>query len=176
MAWLGTTPYLNRTGLLLSQFVEAGTPGEGVQEPALVTIISAGSHSPYLSVGKLRVDVASFLEIFRNLTNGRMVTLLTMAVCIEKIPEHHGRKFGTWEMLMRNNYRIMALNEIVLDASRKLHTATFNLFSWSMSAGCDHFADAVHMKAPIYSEFAKAIASAWFPWAIDVRTSPPEYS
>lgn len=103
------------------------------------------------------------METSHNLTNVCMVMLLTMAVSIEKIPEQYRRKFGTCEMLMRNNYRVLAMNEIIVETSHKLGMATVDLFSWSLSAGCDHCLDALHMARHVYSGFGRTVANKWFP-------------
>lgn len=66
-------------------------------------------------------------------------------------------------MLLRNNYRIFALNELIVCACDQMNVRVLDLFSWSLSVGCRHYGDAVHLDKTTYNEFAKTIAREWMP-------------
>lgn len=159
LAWLRYTPLINNTGRLLSEIVDAEAPGSDVYDTANLTLVSLGSHSAHIPVNALRSHVFDFVGKFHRLTQGRLAVALTTAVCIEKIPEKYTFTHGTWEMLQRNNYRVLALNRLAVEACSRLQTRIVDWFSWSLSAGCQHFVDAVHMDEILYDAFAHSIAN-----------------
>lgn len=160
-AWLDWTPHLNHTGAKLSDLHSAGNADFSVDQRALVTVLSLGSHSPQYSAESLRRAVPAFVERFVQLTSDKLAILLTTAVCIDKIPSHQLYTKGTWEYLLRNNYRIRELNEVILRTSARLHVPAVDLFSWSLSAGCKNYVDAVHMSSELHGAFAEAISRLW---------------
>lgn len=165
VSWLGYMPFFNRTGARLSDIVPLGSMGADVHSKAAVTIVSLGSHSAEISINDLRDfvrrDVLTYSVAVAD--DGLLVVALTTAVCIERIPEKYARVHGPWEILLRNNYRIWALNDLIVDACNHLRAGVLDLFSWSLSAGCDHYSDAVHMEQAVYVEFARMIAQQWMP-------------
>jgi hypothetical protein len=160
-AWLDTAPSFNHTGLELCAIVGPGALGSDVCKKAALTLVSLGSHTPHYTIDELRASVPTSIEAYYNATGGAMAVALTTAACIEKIPAKYERTHGTWELLQRNNYRLMALNEMIIEETDKRRIPVIDLFAWSLSAGCGHFVDAVHMSERLYGQLAVAIARAW---------------
>jgi hypothetical protein len=161
LAWLDWTPLINRTGARMSEFALPGSFGASLNKRALLTFLSLGSHRPDYFRTRLEYAVPEFVQQFHSLTNGKLVLMLTTAVCIEKIPSHHERTHGSWEMLLRNNYRLRVLNELIAKSGSELNLPVVDLFSVSLSAGCGFYFDAIHFDrslqaaliAPIVSRF-----------------------
>jgi hypothetical protein len=160
-SWLGLVPYMNRTRMMLSDIVTPGSPGSEVSSRAFVTVVSLGSHTPHIAIDDLHHHVYKWTRAFHNGTGDKLVMALTTAVCIEYIPKKYKHAHGTWEILLRNNYRILALNELIINACKSLDAGVLDLFSWSLSAGCRHYEDAVHADDHVYTAFARGIGRHW---------------
>lgn len=166
-AWLDWTPFINKTGALMSAFAPPGTEQANVHKKALLTFVSLGSHSAQYSRLQIEESVPRFVRRMHDLTSGHVVFMLTTAACIDKIPAHHARTHGAWEVLLRNNHRIMLLNEVTLQSATDLNDPVLDLFSLSLSAGCDRFNDAVHAKWPLNDAYVNQIAAHFLPSIID---------
>jgi hypothetical protein len=136
IAWLDFAPQFNHTGLDLCAIVEPGVLGASVCKKAALTLVSLGSHTAHYTIDDLRASVPRSIDAYRNATGGAMAVALTTAMCIEKIPAKFEHTHGTWELLQRNNYRLMALNEIIVDEAEQRRIPVIDLFAWSLSAGC----------------------------------------
>jgi hypothetical protein len=164
--WLDWTPLINRSGALMSEFAAPGSIGAHVQKRALLTFVSLGSHTPEYSRKRLEAAVPDFIQRFHNVTSGRLVLMLTTAVCIEMIPPHHERTHSAWEMLLRNNYRLRLLNELIACSCADLSIPFVDLFSLSLSAGCGGYADAIHFKSPMQAALIEPMITHFLPWLL----------
>lgn len=163
---LDLMPALRHVGAQLSDFAEPNSPGASVSKAARITLASLGSHTPHYPIDVNRDRVPKFISTLHERTGGRLAILLTTAVCIDKIPDHVMYRHGTPEILVRNNYRMRAFNTIIFDTAVHLRISLVDLFSMTLSIGCEYFVDAVHLDVRIRASIMKVVTSAWLPWML----------